>query len=287
MVNLTIVIVAVLFTVLLPAQALAWGPATHLELGWNIVQNCAFAPAAIRTLIQTFSYDFIYGNISADIVVAKSLMDEVRHCHNWRVGFNVLDRAESDSQRAFSYGYLSHLAADTVAHNIFIPEMMVRSFSTTIHRHIYWEMRFDALVDKSVWKLPDKMVKNIHDDNDRLLNSVLEGTPLSFKNSKRVFKSVIAINRVNHWHSMIDMLSKNSKWALHREDKDKWTEQSMEVVREFLSNPEGASCLGRDPTGKKNLQIAADARKRLRSLKRSGGEWQNEQEEAIYRIHMV
>ncbi len=33
---------------------------------------------------------------------------------------------------------------------------MVGSFSTRVHRHVYWELCFDALIDKTIWKILKK-----------------------------------------------------------------------------------------------------------------------------------
>ena len=128
---------ALFILLVLPDAAFAWGPATHLELGKTMLENTKLLIPPARALLEAYPYDFLYGNISADIVVGKNLVEELKHCHNWKIGFKLLKKAESDSQRAFVYGYLSHLAADTIAHNHFIPEMMIRSFSSRTLRHIY------------------------------------------------------------------------------------------------------------------------------------------------------
>ncbi len=259
---------------LIPQDANAWGPATHLEVGINILRDLNSIAPGVAPLIEKFSYDFLYGNISADIVVGKNLVDELKHCHNWNFGFKLLRRAESDSQKAFAYGYLSHLAADTVAHNHFIPEMMVRSFSARIMRHIYWEMRFDALADKRVWKIPDKIAKSVHQDNDRLLSSVLEGTPLSFRTSKTIFSSFLNLHRIEHWHRMINLLSSSSKWVLHKKDKDRFFKLSLDAAKDVLSRGRQADCLKKDPVGRKNLQHAKTTRKKLKAVKRQGKNWE-------------
>lgn len=280
MIYFTIILTA-LFVVLFPVDSFAWGPATHLDIGWKIINNTHGLAAGVKALIDTFPYDYLYGNISADIVVAKNLVSEHKHCHNWKVGKQVLASAKSDSQRAFAYGYLSHLAADTVAHNLFIPEMMVRSFSSTIHRHIYWELRFDALAKRSVWKLPDKIEKMVHEDNDRLLNSVITGTPLPFLANKKIFSSVLNLHKVDSWHRMIYTLSERSVWALHKEDKDKWFNLALERVEGLLKDFENAPCLSMDPTGRKNLKEARKVRKKLKKMKRRGVDYSAALEEAV------
>lgn len=268
-----------------PDLSYGWGPGTHLEVGREVLQNLGLLPVAVRAIIGKYPHDFLYGTISADIVVGKNLVEELKHCHNWRFGFKLLQKAESDSQRAFAFGYQCHLAADTVGHNIFIPEMMIRSFSTRILRHIYWEMRFDALTDKRVWKIPRQIVRKVHRDNDRLLKSTLEGTPFSFRTNKTIFSSILSIQRVERWHRMLDLLSKKSKWALHREDKKRFFTLAYGCAMDVLCHGKGASCTRVDPTGKGNLRSAKSARKKLKTIKRNGRDWQGAMEKALAAIH--
>jgi hypothetical protein len=277
-------LVALLAMLIGPSTAYAWGPATHLELGSEVIRNLARLPIAIRHVLAEYPYDFLYGKISADIVVGKNLVEELKHCHNWRFGFKLLKKAGSDSQRSFAWGYLAHLAADTVGHNLFIPQMMVRSFSSSIRRHIYWEMRFDTLADKRVWKIPKKIVREVHRDNDGLLRSTLEGTPLSFRTNKTIFSSLLSLQRVESWHHMTAHLSKNSKWALHRENKSRFFTLAFLSVTDVLTKGEGAACVKTDPTGKAALKAAKTERRKLKKLQRTGGDWEGAMDRALLDI---
>ncbi len=275
---------ATIFTLLTPLDSLAWGPATHLELARTITANPAIFPAVVRTLIERFPSDFYYGNIGADIVVGKNMMSEIKHCHNWNFGFKLLKRAKTDPERAFSYGYLTHLAADTVAHNYFIPTMLVRSFSSIIHRHIYWEMRFDSLVDKKIWQMPEKIEKEVHQTNDALLSATLEGTPLSFRTNKTIFTSVLNLHRIEGWHKMIAHLSKDSKWALTKEDHTHYLDLALTSATELLQRGKDAKCTLKDPTGKENLSLARSTQKKLKTLKRKGKDYDEPLKEALGRF---
>lgn len=280
MVFLTIIISLILIFIV-PDAALAWGPATHLELGYTVLSNARLLSAPVRLLIETFPYDFLYGNISADIVVGKNLVEELKHCHNWKIGFKLLRKAETNSQKAFAYGYLSHLAADTIAHNHFIPEMMIRSFSTRTLRHIYWEMRFDALADKKVWQLPKKMVKEIHDDNDRLLDSIIEDTPFSFRTNKTIFSSMLSIQRFQQWHRMLNLLSTSSRWSLDGEEKEQYFRSSTDAIIGLLNHAQKAPCVKKDPTGRHSLNAAKFIRKKLKTIKRQGKDWEEAMDSAL------
>lgn len=266
---------------LLPSVVHAWGPATHLEIAREVLQNSSLVSGAVRGLIEAFPYDFLYGNIAADIVVAKNLVEELKHCHNWKIGFRLLKKADSDSQRAFAYGYLSHLAADTVAHNNFIPEMMISTFRNRALRHIYWEMRFDGLADRRVWQLPKQIVKSVHQDNDRLLDSIIEDTPLSFRTNKTIFSSILSLHRFDQWHRMLGILSINSKWSIKPGDKERHFRNAFEAAVDLLSHGHKAACVKKDPTGKKSLATADITRKHLNSLRKNGDDWETALEHAI------
>jgi hypothetical protein len=132
-----------------------------------------------------------------------------------------------------------------------------------------------------VWRLPDKIARSVHEDNDMLLNSVIEGTPLPFMANKRIFSSVLNLHRVEGWHKMIDTLSARSKWALHKEDKARWFSLALGMVEGMLKDIDNAECISMDPTGKKNLALAVKARKKLRRMKRRGEDVSGEVEETI------
>lgn len=252
--------------VFLPSEALAWGPAAHLEFSREVLTHLNLLPKNIAGLLNRFPYHFYYGSIAADIVVGKNLVEELLHCHNWGFGFKLLKRAEKDSQKSFAYGYMCHLAADTVAHNHFIPEKTVRSYSSRIRRHAYWELRFDALMDKSVWRIPRHIVKEVHADNDVLLRTNLKQIPMPFETSKKIFSSYLSLHRVDNWHKMMEALSSSSKWVLHVEEKDKYKKFAVDSMIDLLKYEHKAKCVHKDPKGMKNIKKATEAGKRLKKL---------------------
>lgn len=279
---LSIILLIILF---MPENAYAWGPATHLELGWDILNNLKLLTPHVRELLSRFPYDYLYGNISADIVAAKNLTEELKHCHNWKVGLNILKKASNPSQKAFAYGYLSHLAADTIAHNYYIPERLLISFSSRLLRHTYWELRFDAMADKKVWTLPKQIAKEVHKDNDRLLDAVLEDTAFSFRTNKTIFSSILLIHRIEQWHRMIRILSSRSKWILTDEDKNYYHQMSKSAVLDFLNNGNKSICIKEDPTGRDRLDNAKKIRKKLKALKWNGGDWEKAVANALHTIN--
>jgi hypothetical protein len=254
----------------LPSAAWAWGPATHLELGLRVVSNLALLPAALQGLLRAHPLDYLYGTIAADIVVAKRFTHYLRHCHRWTMGLEVLGNAEGESQRSFAWGYLSHLAADVVAHNYFVPYKTILSFHTRAMNHTYWEVRFDTEAPDDVWNVPPRINRAMHQDNDELLKKVLSRQLLSFQTNKVIFNSVVLMGRFRRWHDLIRQTLAQSKLSLEPERVDRYKELSLNAVLGFLVDREDSWCFRADPTGQESLKAASIIRSHLRQRYRRG-----------------
>ena len=174
-----ILIISTVLLLVLPTEALAWGIGVHLQLGSAILKNLPQLPEAVRVVLQQHPLDFLYGCISADITLGKKFTHYLRNCHSWRMGKKVLEAADSDRQRACGYGYLAHLAADTVAHSYFVPFKMIRTFNSALLKHTYWEVRVEASVDPQVWMLARQIARMNFNVNDTMMRSVLSDTIFS------------------------------------------------------------------------------------------------------------
>jgi hypothetical protein len=182
----------------------------------------------------------------------------------------VLEEASTPSQRAFAYGYLSHLAADGIAHNHYIPEQIIRTYSTKTLRHIYWEVRFDTSVKREYWSLAKDIASISYPENDELLEKVVRRTLFSFKTDKRIFHSILMLNRMKQWQKMLVNLSEKSQWKLLMKDVEHYNKLSLRLSLDFLLNQDHASCLQVDPVGRDALRSAKWVRKNLAMLNRRG-----------------
>ncbi len=264
------ILFSIFFIIIFPAHAWAWGPATHLQIACSILTSPGLITEGVRAIILSFPHDFIYGTLSADIVLGKNFVDEARHCHNWKIGLKILREARQNPQKAFAYGYLAHLAADTVAHNQFVPEMIIRSFPTHTLRHLYWELRFDSLAEEEAWGLNRASAPGACVENNRLLDSVIKGTPLSFGTNKAIFSSFLFLNRIKRWQKMLRLIDRSSKWPLPPGARERFLKGSISAVADVLNNKEKALCMRKDPTGRRSLLAAGLTRKRLKISRRRG-----------------
>ena len=74
--------IALLF-VGVPEEAWAWGPAAHLHYGVAILNQLSQVADGVRSLLAYHPLPFLYGCVSADIVLAKKLGRSLMHCHHW------------------------------------------------------------------------------------------------------------------------------------------------------------------------------------------------------------
>lgn len=259
-----------LLIVLAPQDAFAWGAGFHLQLGAAVLNNLHALKPALAALLSEFPLDFLYGCIAADITIGKKFTHYLQHCHRWEIGLKVLHNAVSPRQRSCAHGYLAHLAADTVAHNFFVPYKIMRSFSTLTMKHTYWEMRFESMVGKEIWETGRKVSLENFQSNDALLRNVLSDTIFSFATNKRIFNSILLLSRMEQWQRVLKTVSESSSYILETSDLEEYAGLSEEAVFDFLNNGEKSRYFFADPTGERALATAEAVRKNLRILYKSG-----------------
>ena len=263
---LTPAVLVLICLVLFPSEAWAWGIGVHLQVGSWVLDNLHQVPEQLRNLLAAYRHDYLYGCISADITLGKKHTHYLKHCHSWRVGKKVLAAAETDAQRACAWGYLSHLAADSIAHSYFVPYKLMLTYNTVMLKHTYWEMRFEACVDPQVWPLARSIGRRDFSPNDAMLRRVLADTIFSFGTNKRIFNSMLLLTRLQQWQKMLRSLAENSKWGISEAEKVENLDLAQQAALSILQDPEGSSYLQADPTGERALAAAGMIRKNLHLL---------------------
>jgi len=251
---------------LIPGEAMAWGIGVHLQLGSHILANLQQLPPLLQTLLGAYPQDYLYGCIAADITLGKKFTHYLEHCHSWRMGRKILDAAQSAPQKACAYGYLSHLAADTVAHSYLVPFKMARTFNTVFLKHAYWEVRAEAQVPPETWAVARSIARKRFPDNDLLLRGVLSDTIFSFTTNKRLFNSLLLLSRLRQWQKMLRSIDHNSKWTFSPADQEEYLSLAREAGMSILGRMEESPYWKADPTGERAINAAKMIRKNLNHL---------------------
>ena len=245
-----------------PDPAWAWGPATHVYLGTGILQALFLLPPTVRALIEAHPFDFLYGSVAADISLAKKYVPEGRHCHHWHIGEEIYRAAETDRLRAVGLGYLAHLAADTVAHNIYVPRQFLLTSSTRALGHSYWEHRMDMQLGERYMALARAVVvEHDHSAADALFDRVLSATLFSFRTNRRIFRGMIRFQDNERWQSVFGTVLQNSRWSLDENKIQAYLQRSFDYVVDYLQRREAAIAAGWDPVGEHNLLLSKKLRR--------------------------
>jgi len=256
---------------LAPAHAWAWGPITHLVHGAELLQNLTILGLSLQRLLQRHRLAYLYGCVGADITQAKKYTRAQQvHCHSWSVGWDILRRAGSDTERAFAYGYLTHLAGDVYSHNHFIPVQLIASFRSRTLRHIYWEARFDALQQPVHRALINELRRHRFRQCDALVEEVVARTLFSFRTNKRIFDSFIAVHGFDQWYRILQQLTVRSRYSLPVDVVTRYNELCHASVVDLLQHGRRAGCQDADPTGLWALTLAKRIRRTLKALARRG-----------------
>jgi hypothetical protein len=263
-------VIAVSALLLLPDSSYAWGPGFHLQLGTTILANLQTLPPAVAALIGSFPNDFLYGSISADITLGKKYTGYLLHCHRWHIGKKLLEKAGTDAQRACAYGYISHLAADTVAHCYYVPLSIMRSYQSVVMKHTYWEVRFDSFTPAEIWDKGRRVALDHFQENDELLRKEIANTIFSFGTNKKIFNSIFLVSRLEKWQQLITAMHEGSRFQLEEAEITEYTGLSEQAVLETLADMDSSVWLTADPTGEQALKAAETVRKNLRLLYQHG-----------------
>ncbi len=227
---------------LIPTAAFAWGPLTHIYLGNELYTIGSLLPAGLFEIIRRYKKDFLYGNLMADIIVGKKYLPDSKNSHSWDVAFDLLNASKTKQQNAFVYGYMSHLAADTVAHNIYTVDK--KNFG-----HTLMELKADSIIDKKYWLQAIEIDRKTQIRNDIFLENSLERFIFSFKTNKRILKGMVFLSVFNR-EKIGDFIDRNLITSLPvRETIEKLQQESIDKIIDLFQNWEKSEVVKVNPSG--------------------------------------
>jgi len=235
-----------------PAEAQAWGPGVHLAVGDHILAHLHLLPALLADCIARHQRAFLYGALSPDIFIGKGSRAKPTHSHNWSTAQVLLATADTRRHRAHACGYITHLAADVVAHNHYVPNVLSAMPMAGRLPHVYLEAQADNLVS---WD-PVRARRLVDRPDAALDASILlatqKGLPL-FLLRKRLFGNTLAF-----WDRDLDKLLRRADRALplpgNGEYLHRMFDLTMSLALGVLLDPEGSPVTAHDPIGCANLR---------------------------------
>jgi len=243
-----------------PENAFAWGPAIHTVVSCSILDGLGYILPDIAAILRRYPLEYIYGNLAADFFIGKGNKRKDGHSHNWETGFNILGEAKDERDAAYAYGFLSHLAADVVAHNYFVPGLIRRFLILNKLGHIYSEAVADKFAGSFYLKMAGEVLSTKHLDCDKMLKAAVHANSNALKTKRQLFTQSVKISDYIYCLPQLSFVYEHSRYQISKEYMSSMIELSYKLVKDLLSYPDSSPCLSRDPIGEDNLRKASKHR---------------------------
>ena len=142
------------------ADALAWGLYTHVYFAQYLVWSVALADPAFRRALKRFPESVLAGACLPDLSLFgfSAGTAAFRDSHTWTRAGRIVARCDNDRDRALALGYSSHLLADTIAHNHFVPDHRRAWADLPTVTHVLSEWAMDSHLRGRVRSRPSQLV---------------------------------------------------------------------------------------------------------------------------------
>lgn len=254
-----------LSTVLLLCLLAFWGPGHHLEFAERVWRRRReMLPRDVATLLSEEHDSYMYGNLAADIINFKAFGGAYNHCHRWEIIEEMRELASTPREEAFIHGYLSHLAADTIAHNHFVPYHLARYARTKGLGHLYWEMNADRFVPVERWEIVPRLKARAElFELDDLVNRTVPKKALSMRTNKLIFDHVLLVSERERWRRGMARIHPIGEVGLSKGFLALFQEAAVARIRLAL-HPRGLREIAHvDANGREAQRSAMKARTRL------------------------
>ncbi len=259
-----------ILTLLVPDRAYAWGPVTHVELVRGTLHAATPALSFIASSGMEVFWALFYGSLAPDLFLAKNRQPFPLHTHNWDRAFTMLDAASTPETRAFCLGYLTHLAGDVIAHNVFVPYKMVEVPFNSRRQHAYWEFRFETVQPREAWEMVEALKAMDFSHLNRFLEQHQRPTILPFYTNLAMTRSLARAATGNAGRRLLDRMERRSEVGIAPLEIELFQDLCLRMVQDTLEEGQSSEAVRYDPRGLERIRHAKAVTTSLRKLWRRG-----------------
>jgi hypothetical protein len=255
------VIFAILVDFFFACTVFAWGAGVHTMTALSSLGAISQLLPEISKTLSAYPIQYLYGCLAADFFIGKGKKTRKKtsdHPHNWEGGLQFLSEASDEEEAAYAYGFLSHLAADVVAHNFFIPNLINAYHAKGRMGHLSWEIKADYLVGPGYTKIAIDVLSMDHMVCDDLLNQLAGRKTNGFRTKKHLYKQSVKFSDYLYATHPVLFTGKVLRRQNFHDYLSFMVSLSCRLVKDFLTNPASSPCLLHDPLGIRNLQLAGE-----------------------------
>lgn len=261
------VVAIALVIMLFPFSAFAFGPVAHVSMGLDVIGLLSSIAPQMAEFLMTNQRQFLLGTLDPDRMLAKNLAQYSDHSHNWDNTFDFLRKAQNDQEKARIYGYLCHLAADTVAHQFYVPVNLLLSWNNTGAGHTFFEARFDQrLRARGNGHDFSSLCKDV-DDGVNLPTSLLKPTVLNGPINLKMTALSFRVQRARAFIKAMGFIDRSSRIELTDAHVDEVLSLAIGAQLSVMVGTESAPVAKMDPRGIDAIENAKKLVKVIRTVK--------------------
>lgn len=149
---------------LLSEDALAWGLCTHIYFTQLLIWAIPLADPRFRRAVTRLPGLMLAGACLPDTSLFSRWVSAptLNATHQWSAAQRMLSAADDDESRALALGYASHLLADIIAHNHFVPAHEQLWLDRPVVTHAAAEWAMDAYVMPQLFARPADLIRRHH-----------------------------------------------------------------------------------------------------------------------------
>lgn len=175
-------------------DALAWGLQTHVFFAQYALLAAPLLDPQLRRAVLRFPRLVLAGACLPDLSLAGAVLGTpaFRRTHEWPA-LRRLAAATCDEERAAALGYASHLVADVVAHNRFVPEYEGRVAPVAHVTHALAEWAMDHHLGRWICVPADDV---LHSEREALAGIVARRWHCDEALARRALRWLASANRM-------------------------------------------------------------------------------------------
>lgn len=176
-------------------DALAWGLYTHVYFAQLLLWAIPLADPALRRLARRHPRLVMAGACLPDVALTarRAGAEALTSSHRWPQLHALMESARSDAEHAAVLGYASHLMADIIAHNHFVPAHERLWFESDITTHIAVEWAMDRHVGHHLFARPAALMQEEQATLTPLMARAFESPP------ERVGQALMTLAQGESW----------------------------------------------------------------------------------------
>jgi len=142
-------------------DALAWGLCTHIYFSQLLIWAIPLADPRFRRAVARLPELMLAGACLPDVSLFSKHVGAAAlgTTHQWSAAQRLLAAAHDDESRALALGYASHLLADIIAHNHFVPAHERIWFDHPVITHAACEWVMDAHIMPHLLSRPADLMR--------------------------------------------------------------------------------------------------------------------------------